>query len=83
MSSQQSEEVLFLLKELSMLKTLDTEYERGCKSDEEEEAHRLRQQRHEERRFPDGKKFLVETPISGEKASRTVSKYAILRIWII
>ena len=31
-----------------MLKTLDTEYERGCKSDEEEEAHRLRQQRHEE-----------------------------------
>ena len=48
MSSQQSEEVLFLLKELSMLKTLDTEYERGCKSDEEEEAHRLRQQRHEE-----------------------------------
>jgi hypothetical protein len=47
-SSQQSEEVLFLLKELSMLKTLDTEYERGCKSDEEEEAHRLRQQRHEE-----------------------------------
>ena len=48
MSSQQSEEVLFLLKELSMLETLDTEYERGCKSDEEEEAHRLRQQRHEE-----------------------------------
>jgi len=47
-SSQQSEEVLFLLKELSMLKTLDTEYERGCKSDEEEETHRLRQQRHEE-----------------------------------
>ena len=48
MSSQQSEEVLFLLKELSMLKTLDTEYERGCKSDEEVEAHRLRQQGHEE-----------------------------------
>lgn len=48
MSSQQSEEMLFLLKELSMLKTLDTEYESGRKSDEEQEAHRLRQQRHEE-----------------------------------
>ena len=31
-----------------MLKTLDTEYERGRKSDKEEEAHRLRQQRHGE-----------------------------------
>lgn len=48
MSGQQSEEMLFLLKELSMLKTLDNEYESGPKSEEEQEAHRLRQQRHEE-----------------------------------
>ena len=48
MSSPQSEEMLFLLKELSTLKTLDNEYEGGPKSDEEQEAHRLRQQRQEE-----------------------------------
>lgn len=48
MSSQQSEAMLFLLKELSILKTLDTEYEGGRNSDGEQEAHRLRKQRHEE-----------------------------------
>ena len=45
---QESEEMLILLKELSMLKALDTEYETGRKSDGEQKAHRVRQQRHEE-----------------------------------
>lgn len=48
MSSPESEEMLVLLKELSMLKALDTEYEAGSKSDADQEAHRLRQQRHKE-----------------------------------
>lgn len=48
MSSQESEEMLVLLKELSMLKTLDSEYEAGSKSDADQEAHRLRQRRHKE-----------------------------------
>ena len=48
MTSQESEEMLALLKELSMLKALDTEYETGNKSDDQQEAHRLRQQRHED-----------------------------------
>jgi hypothetical protein len=46
--SQESEEMLVLLKELSMLKALDTEYQSGRKSEEEQQAHRVRQQRHEE-----------------------------------
>jgi hypothetical protein len=43
-----SQEMLALLKELSMLKALDTEYATGSKSDEEQQEHRLRQQRHQE-----------------------------------
>ncbi len=48
MSSPESEEMLALLKELSILKTLDSEYENGSQSVEEREAHRLRQLRHQE-----------------------------------
>lgn len=48
MSSPESEEMLILLKELSSLKTLDSEYESGSKSESEQEAHRLRQERHKE-----------------------------------
>lgn len=48
MSSHESEQVLALLKELSLLKELDTRYEAGLKPESEREAHRLRQQRHQE-----------------------------------
>ena len=48
MSSNESEQVLALLKELSLLKELDTRYEAGLKTESELEAHRLRQQRHQE-----------------------------------
>lgn len=48
MSSQESEQVLTLLKELSVMKELDTEYENGFKTEPEREAYRLRQQRHQE-----------------------------------
>jgi hypothetical protein len=46
MSSQESDQVLVLLKELSVLKELDIEYESGRKTQPEREAHRLRQERH-------------------------------------
>ena len=48
MSSNESEQVLALLKELSLLKELDTRYEAGLKTESEQDAHRLRQQRHQE-----------------------------------
>jgi hypothetical protein len=48
MSSHESEEVLTLLKELSALKELDSEYEDGPKTESERDAHRSRQQRHRE-----------------------------------
>ena len=48
MGCPESEEMLILLKELSMLKALDTEYEGGRKSEGEQEAHRVRQKRHVE-----------------------------------
>lgn len=48
MSSNESEQVLALLKELSLLKELDTRYETGIQTESEKEAHRLRQQRHQE-----------------------------------
>jgi hypothetical protein len=40
--------VLTLLKELSVLKELDSEYEAGPKTPVERDAHRQRQTRHEE-----------------------------------
>ena len=48
MGSRKSEQMLDLLKELSMLKVLDTEYEGGPQTYSEQDAYRLRQQRHEE-----------------------------------
>jgi hypothetical protein len=48
MSSHESEQVLTLLKELSLLKELDSGYEAGPKTEAERDAHRLRQQRHQE-----------------------------------
>jgi hypothetical protein len=48
MSSHESEQVLTLLKELSLLKELDSGYEAGPKTEAERGAHRLRQQRHQE-----------------------------------
>ncbi|MFZ0862892.1 MAG: hypothetical protein WB781_18410 [Candidatus Sulfotelmatobacter sp.] len=48
MSSQESEQRLALLKELSMLKVLDTEYAGSPKTGSERDAHRQRQQRHQE-----------------------------------
>jgi hypothetical protein len=47
MSSDKSVRVLTLLKEISVLKELDTEYEAGPKTHVERDAHRQRQQRHE------------------------------------
>jgi hypothetical protein len=47
-SSLKSEEMLALLKELSILKTLDSEYDAGSNSETEQEANRLREQRHKE-----------------------------------
>jgi len=48
MSSHESEQVLTLLKELSLLKELDSGYEVGKKTKAERDAHRLRRQRHRE-----------------------------------
>jgi hypothetical protein len=48
MSSHESEQVLNLLKELSILKELDNHYESGPKTEPDCAAHRLRQQRHQE-----------------------------------
>jgi hypothetical protein len=43
-----SVQVLTLLKELSVLRELDSEYEAGPKTPVERDAHRQRQTRHEE-----------------------------------
>jgi hypothetical protein len=48
MSSSQSEQVLTLLKELSLLKKLDGGYEAGSKTKNERTAHQVRQRRHRE-----------------------------------
>jgi len=48
MSSHESEQVLTLLKELAMLKELDSQYESGAKTESECAAHRQRQARHRE-----------------------------------
>ena len=47
MSSETSEQVMALLKELAMLKELDKSYEANP-TESEHEAYRVRQQRHEE-----------------------------------
>jgi hypothetical protein len=48
MGSQESDQVLNLLEELSMLRELDSRYEDSLKTEAEQDAHRLRQQRHQE-----------------------------------
>jgi hypothetical protein len=48
MGSDESVQVLTLLKEISVLKGLDSEYEAGPKTQFEHDAHRQRQQRHQE-----------------------------------
>jgi hypothetical protein len=48
MSSHESEQVLILLKELSLLKELDNGYEVGPKTESERDAHQRRHQRHHE-----------------------------------
>ena len=47
MSSDKSVQVLTLLKEISVLKELDREYEAGPRNQVERDAHRERQQRHQ------------------------------------
>jgi len=47
MRSDKSVQVLTLLKEISVLKELDSEYEAGPKTEVERDAHRERQQRHQ------------------------------------
>ncbi len=47
MGDAESEQVLTLLKELSLLKELDSLYEAGPKTEAEREAYLLRKQRHE------------------------------------
>ena len=47
MSSDKSVQVLTLLKEISVLKELDSEYEAGPETEVERDAHRERQQRHQ------------------------------------
>jgi len=48
MGNHESEHVLTLLKELSLLKELDDKYEGGPKTQSERDAHRQRQPRHQE-----------------------------------
>lgn len=48
MSGHELEQLLMLLKELSMLKQLDSEYESGSKTKSDKDARRRRQQRHPE-----------------------------------
>lgn len=48
MSGHESEQVLILLKELSVLKQLDSEYEIGSKTNSDADAQRQREQRHHE-----------------------------------
>jgi uncharacterized protein YdcH (DUF465 family) len=48
MSNHESEQVLSLLNELSVLKALDAEFDALPQSEPEREAHRLRQQRQQE-----------------------------------
>jgi hypothetical protein len=47
MGNDKSVQVLTLLKEMSVLKELESEYEAGSKTQVERDAHRQRQQRHQ------------------------------------
>ena len=48
MSSEESEQMLTLLKELSVYKALDGDYEAGAKGEAETEAHEERERRRQE-----------------------------------
>jgi hypothetical protein len=48
MSNLESEKTLTLLKELSLLKELDTQSDSGAGTEADSAAQRLRQQRHQE-----------------------------------
>jgi hypothetical protein len=48
MGSHESEQVLSLLNELSVLKTLDAEFDALPQGEPERDAHRLRQQRQQQ-----------------------------------
>jgi hypothetical protein len=67
MSSDKSVQVLTLLKEISVLKELDSEYEAGPKTQVEREAHRERQQRHQ--RIAEEIKALAEEKKNDEQQS--------------
>jgi hypothetical protein len=68
MSSHESEQVLTFLKELSVLKELDSEYEGGPKTESEQDTHRLCQQRHQE--IADEIKALAEQKKNGAEQSQ-------------
>jgi len=68
MSSHESEQVLTFLKELSVLKELDSEYEGGPKTESEQDTYRLRQQRHQE--IADEIKALAEQKKNGAEQSQ-------------
>jgi hypothetical protein len=68
MSSHESEQVLIFLKELSVLKELDSEYEGGPKTESEQDTHRLRQQRHQE--IADEIKALAKQKKNGAEQSQ-------------
>ena len=70
MSSSESEQVLILLKELSVLKQLDGEYESGSKTESDADAHRQRQQRHHE--ITEEIKALADQKQNGSERSQHV-----------
>ncbi len=70
MSSYESEHVLTLLKALSEMKELDSDYEGGPKTESERDAHGLRQQRHHE--IGEEIKALAEQKRSGTERSPLV-----------
>ena len=67
MGSDKSVQVLTLLKEISVLKELDIEYQAGLKTQSEQDAHRQRQQRHQE--ITEEIKALAEQKKNNEQSS--------------
>ena len=67
MGSDESVQMLTLLKEISVLKELDSEYEAGLKTQFEQDAHRQRHQRHQE--IAEEIKALAERKKNDEQSS--------------
>ena len=67
MGSDESVQVLTLLKEISVLKELDSEYEAGLKTQCEQDAHRQRQERHQ--KIAEEIKALAEQKKNNEQSS--------------